>query len=459
MDIPALSPPSSPPPGFSSLPGAETAKFVPPTFKPKGNKLWLILGLVLILLAIGFLLYKFFPRGKIGAAQVTLTYWGLFEPPAVFQQVIAEFEKTHPQVKIQYSQENLKFYRERLQNSLAKGQGPDLFRFHQSWVPMLASYLSPLPASVYDLATFEQTFYPSARESLKLKGQYVGVPLEFDGLALYYNEDLLRAAGVSPPKTWDELRKAAISLTVRDEQGKIRTAGVALGTAKNIDHWSDILALMMMQNGVDLSHPASNFGVDALSYFTAFTRLDRVWESTLPFSTYAFAKGMVAMYFGPSWRTFEIKELNPALNFRIIPVPQLPGNDITWASFWVEGVSKTSKNQALAWEFLKYLSSKEIMQKLYQTETILRGFGEPYSRQDLADLLKSQPYVSPYLEGASQAKNWFLSSATSDNGLNQQITKYYEDAVNAVEAGGDSRSALNTASLGIDQVFKQYGLQ
>jgi len=323
---------------------------------------------------------------------------------------------------------------------------------------MIGNYLSSLPATVYDNATFDKTFYSSAKETLKYQGQLVAIPLMYDGLALFYNEDLFRAAGIVPPKTWDELRKAANDLTVRDDQGKIRTAGVALGTANNVDHWSDVLALMMIQNGADLSNPASALGVDAFSYYTLFSKTDRVWEESLPSSTYAFATGSLAMYFGPSWRVFEIKALNPNLNFKIVPVPQLPGSNVNWASFWVESVSKSSKNQAAAWEFLKYLSSKEVLQTLYQTETALRGFGEPYPRVDMAEMLKTQPLVGPFIEQAPSAQNWYLSSSTKDNGLNQQVIKYYEDAVNAVNGGQDPTGALQTVAQGVAQVLRQYGI-
>lgn len=439
----------------------------------KIKSILIILAVIILMAGVALLIISYFPKKRLLKTQTALTYWGLFEPASVFQQVIADYEKTHPKVKINYSQENLKYYRERLQAALARNEGPDIFRIHQSWVPMMGSYLSSLPTSVYDSASFEKNFYPSAKESLKFHNQYVAIPLEYDGLALYYNEDLFKAIGVSPPKTWGELKKAACELTVKDEQGKIRTAGVALGTTANVDHWSDILGLMILQNGASLSSPDvcpnnACLGRDALIFFTAFITSQAcegetanpgpVWNNLMPSSTYAFASGNLAMYFGPSWRVFDIKAINPGLNFKIVPVPQLPGANISWSSYWVEAVSKNSKYQEQAWEFLKYLSSSEVMQRLYKTESNLRLFGEPYSRTDLASLLKDQPYISAYLEQAPFAKSWYLSSNTNDNGINQQIIKYYEDAVNAVNSGADPASALSTVAKGVSQVLGQYGL-
>lgn len=482
-ELPVAEPfPTVPPP---PLPVPPTPPATTPTFVVKPKKKTFLLIVILLLLVAGLIIAFLFRKNlkSITASPVTLIYWGLFEPPSVFQQVIADYEKANPKVKINYTQENLKSYRERLQAALARGEGPDIFRMHQTWVPMLGSYLSPLPVTVYDATTFEKTFYPSAKNSLTRQGQYVGLPLEYDGLSLFYNEDLFRSRGQTPPKTWGELKTAACKLTSKDSNGRITTAGVAMGLTNNVDHWSDILGLMLLQNGADLKNPGFCtqesgeavssgeicLGRDALTFFTIFAGgqacLDEgldigpVWDDLMPNSTYAFASGNLAMYFGPSWRVFDIKQINPNLNFKIVAMPQLEGKNIAWSSFWVEAVSKNSKNQEAAWRFLQYLSSKEVMQKLYQTETALRNyFGEPYSRVDMAAMLSGQPYVSAFIEQAKTAQSWYLSSNTGDNGINDQIIKYYGDAVNAINKGTNAVSALNTAGQGVSQVLRQYGI-
>ncbi|TSC53189.1 MAG: Uncharacterized protein LiPW16_464 [Microgenomates group bacterium LiPW_16] len=432
----------------------------PPPSPPEGGRFKKIIlasfGLV-ALLVLGFSIVKFLPKLKL--VPVTLTYWGLWEQEAIMAPVIADFEKTHPKIKISYSRQSPKQYRERLASSLARGEGPDIFRFHNTWLPMFSRELAPVPSKVVSELQFKQNFYPVVEQDLKSGGQYFGIPLEIDGLGLFVNEEIFRAAGATYPKTWEDLRTTALKLTVKDQNGKIRTAGVALGETANIEHWSDILGLMMLQNGVDLSNPTGKLAEDALVYFTLFAKPpEATWDETLDNSILAFARGQVAMIFAPSWQAFEIKNINPTLSFKILPVPQLPGSNISWASYWVEGVWAKSKNQEQAWEFLKYLGSKEVMTKLFAEEAKTRLFGEPYSRIDLGQTLVNDPYIGAFISQAPNARSFYLCSRTHDNGINDKIIKYFEDAVNSLDKGVSPTAALETAAKGVSQVLATYGI-
>lgn len=470
LEPPASPPPPPPPPAAAAEqppPPEETPQVTAPE-KPKTLKKLAVFALVaLAAVSLGFLIVRILiPRlaslkipGMPGK-EVRLKYWGLWEQDSVMQGLINEFQQNNPDVKVEYVLQSHKDYRERLQSALAGEEGPDIFRFHNTWVPMLKDELDIIPPDIYSSSSFQETFYPVATRDLRRGAGYVGVPLEIDGLALFYNKSIFRAAAKSPPITWEDLRKLAFDLTIRDQSGRIQTAGVALGTTGNVDHWPDILALMMLQNGVNLADPTDKLAADALLFYTIFTRSDKVWDSTLPSSTQAFAAGDLAMYFGPSWRILDIKALNPDLDFEVIPVPQLPKSNITWASYWVEGVSATSGHKNEAWEFIKFLSSKEALEKFYAAATATwRIIGEPYSRTDMADLLKEDPLVGAYIKQAPSAQSWYMCSATHDNGINDRIIKYFEDAVNAVNQRADTQDSLETAAQGVSQTLSQYGVK
>ena len=293
---------------------------------------------------------------------------------------------------------------------------------------------------------------------LNVNGQLVGIPLMYEGLALFYNTEIFSTAVLEPPKTWPDLRTVASKLTVK-AGNSIKRAGIAMGTAGNVEHFSDILAVLMMQNKADLLNPNSPETSDALKFYVNFSKADDVWDETLPASSVAFARGDVAMIFAPSWRALEIKQMNPNLPFKTVPMPQLDDTRIASANFWAEGVSSKSQNKDAAWKFLKYLSSAEVQKKLYATQSGVRPFGEMYSRKDLANELAVDPVASAFLQDAPFAKGSYMSSATHDGGLNDQIVKYYEDAVTALNGGSSVEEVLITLDQGVKQTLRQYGIE
>lgn len=176
-------------------------------------------------------------------------------------------------------------------------------------------------------------------------------------------------------------------------------------------------------------------------------------------STTAFIQEKVAMIIVPSWEILSIKSANPDIDIKVVPVPVVPGTPlISVASYWVEGVSRFSNNQLESWKFLKFLTEKENMTKLYEIESKIRPFGEPYSRIDLAPLLIQDPYLGAVMKQANNLVSLPLISKTMDNGLNDEIIKYMENAINSTILGVSYKEALATAKSGIDQVFTKYNI-
>ncbi len=443
---------------------AQPMPVVPPVPKKGFPKIiiWVGIGVLVIVLAlVAFSLFK-----KVTPGGSTITWWGLWEEDSVVEPLITAYQTAHPNVKITYVKQSPQDYRERLTSALAKGTGPDIFTFHNTWIPMFKNDLDNLPAGVMNSADFAKTFYPIMSSDLTSGNGVVGIPLGYDALVLYINEDIFNKAGKTPPTTWDDLRSLAAQLTVKDDQGIITQSGIALGRTENVDHWPEIIALMMLQNGVDLTNPTGKPAEDAITFFTAFSNQDGIWDATLPPSTQDFAAGKLAMYIGPSWRAFEIMQQNPNLKFKTVGIPQLPKDnpnqpDITYATYWSQGVWSKSSSKSAAWDFLKFLSTQDTLQKLFANESKVRNFGEPYPRVDMANLLTNHPIVGPIVDQAPGAESWYLASRTFDGptGINSQLANYFGDAINAVASGKSTATeALQIAAQGVQQVLTQYRL-
>ena len=442
---------------------------------PKRSILPYILA-VLFVAILAFLIFKFiipYFKNK-NSKPITITYWGLWEDSSVLQGIISEFESKNPNIKINYKKNDKTDYRSRLAGRLAKNpeteEVPDIFRIHSSWLPMFRDNLSPVPSATLTALNFEQDFYGVYKKDLKIGNSYYAIPLMYDGLVLFYNKDLIQKGGVELPKTWWDLKTAASKLTVRDQNGNIQIAGVAMGLVDNVDHWSDILGLLLKQNGADILKRSEENDTkikDVLSYYINFySDENRPWDETQPSSTELFASGKLAFYIAPSWRVFDLDVLNPQLPFEITSIPQLPivatGNltNIHWATYWVEAVNSQSKHQSEAWKFLEFLASKESLEKMFTAASDIRRFGEIYPRISLGEKLISNPKLKPFIESANNAESGYLASRTFDAGLNTELNKYFSDAINAIVFNNsDPVTVMTTLNNGLDQIIQKYKLK
>lgn len=424
---------------------------------------------LIVLCLVAIILYQ-----KASApTQVTLQWWGLWEDSQIMRGIISDFEKDHPKILVQYTKQDPNQYRNRLLARIQNGTGPDIYRFHNTWVPMLAPALIPLPSDVITPQDFQKVYYPVIQQDMIKNGALYGIPLGTDTLSLFVNSDLLTAAHTKVPTTWDDFVKVAQGITVKDGSGKIQVAGAAMGTYGNITHASDILAMLFAQQGVDFSNFSdpkyTQNETDVLTFYTSFAQTSQnananqgVWDRSLDESILAFARGELAMYFGYSWDIFRIQQLNKQLHFSVNPVPALYNKNMTIASYWAEGVSSRSQHQKEALLFMRYLTQRETSLHFYADASKTRIFGELYPRQDLSSTLQNNTLVYPFVSQLPNATSSYFSSDTHDGsqGLNSQANTYLENAINSIiGSGGSIQTSLTTLDQGIAQILQQYGIK
>ncbi|HRN95999.1 MAG TPA: extracellular solute-binding protein [Candidatus Levybacteria bacterium] len=435
---------------------------------------------VLIVAIIAFALLRPDPGQK--AAEIT--YWGIWENEAIFNEIIQEFEEQYPHISIKYeNKSDIKDvpggYIAYLKTRMDAGTGPDVFRFHNSWVSMLSSHLAPLPSSVTSEVDLEKNYFPVITSDMESGGAYYGVPLGYDSLVMYVNEDIVKAGGYTVPQDWTTFMDVARSLTVIDEQtGEIKTSGTSLGTYDNVAHAADIISLLAVQSSIDMAALAGIGGktpeesvqkqavakdkmVGVLDFYTCFAVENDIctpiWNNDLPNSKLAFVQGKVAFYFGYSWDILEINQANPNFEFSVHNVPRYDSSQqggATLAGYWAEGVSIKSKAQAQAFEFLKFLSKKENMEKLFKAQASQRAVAVAYPRLDMASLLSNNPYLGPVIAQAPAAKSSLFYSDTYGGGNVEIMDRSLGNAVRSIQSGEQSpQSAVDTLSNGLQSIF------
>jgi ABC-type glycerol-3-phosphate transport system substrate-binding protein len=442
----------------------------PPPVSGGMPKNLLIAGVVGVVLLLAFLIFLFIPK-KQSLKDVNLVWWGLWEDERIMQPLITDYEKQHPNVHIKYIKKTPQDYRDTLTLRIKNGSGnaPDIFRYHNTWLPMLlsAGIIAPLSSDVITPEEFKKDYYPVMQADLVRNGGIYGIPLSGDTLALFINTQIFKDAGMNAPANWENFITTAKKLTKKDpDTQKIKVAGAALGLYDNITHAPDIISLLFAQQGVDLQGLKDNDKeMGALRYYiNNFGRKDKenVWDETLANSKLAFAEGKLAMYFGYSWDVFDIQEKNQNLAFGIYPVPANYQRNNSIASYWVEGVSSKSPNQKEALAFMHYLAQKETEEKFYTEAAKVRDFGEPYARVDLADTLKDNKIVYPFVSQLKDAKSTIFSSSTWDGetGMNSKANVYLGKAVKTIlDDASSADTAVQTLNDGVAQILGDYGIQ
>lgn len=429
------------------------------------RKIIIIVVVLAIILGVLFWKFGYLLTSKPASQALTLKMWGLWEEQALIKPAVEAYKKMSPSITIEYTHSNSPNYRTRIQTQISTPDGPDIFMIHSSWLSMFLknNNLANLPETILSLNDFKSTFYPVAEGTLTLNNKIYALPVEVDGIALYYNEDLLKEANVAIPTNWDEFKDAANKLTKKDALGNIIQAGAAMGSTGNVDHWSDIIAMLFLQQPkADIENPASLEGAEVIRFYTEFITnpQKKVWSQTLESSTQAFYTGKLGFYFAPSWRAHDLREANQNLKFKTAPVPQLPKNDpldfSSYGSFWAFAVSSKSLHQKESWEFLKFLTSKETEKLLYNEASKVRLFGQPYSRVDLKEEVTADPIVGAFVNQGPIYRGWYLSSNTFDSGINDDMIKYFENAINATLQGVDPLEALKTTQQGVKQTLDKY---
>jgi len=387
---------------------------------------------------------------------ITLKYWRVWEGKDAFDEIIAKYNAIHPNVNIEYRKLRYSEYERALLEAWAEDRGPDIFSIHNTWIKGYASKIVPLPLSTKMVYQFQQGTVKKelvteirATKSIglkELKNDFIdvvyndvviktedpetkqisegiyGLPLSVDTLAMYYNKDLFNNAGIpNPPEVWDRnFQQAVKKLTKQDSKGNIIQSGVAMGGSTNVERFSDILSILMMQSGAQmmngnavtfhltppyLESQGLNPGADALRFYTDFANPAKEvysWNSSMENSLDLFMQGKLAMILGYAYHLPTIKAGAPKLNFEISKLPQInDSSNMNFANYWVEVVSKKTKNVDAAWDFIQFATKEE------NVKSFLDKANKPTALRNLIDVQKEDLEIGVFADQLLTAKSWY----------------------------------------------------
>ncbi len=367
--------------------------------------------------------------------EVTLKLWHLYPerddngtPHAIIKKAAQDYMAKNPNVKIEVIGNQSA---DKILTGLTSGQGPDIFL--NLW-PNIATWSDK--GSLLDLTEYtkqsdfdENDILKSAWDRSTYKGKRYGIPFTISSSELFYNKDMLKAAGYDKaPETMEELIEMTDKLTKKDDKGNITQLGfmpdypwldnvlwpVAYG-AKWIDESSNKITFDSKEMIAAYKWQADlyeKYGVDQLTKFKSGFGND---------AQNPFVSGKLAMCFFPEELIQSVQKYNANLNFGVAPIPypknnpELKGSMFITATVW--NISSRTEHKDEAWDFLKYLTSKDVIQNTFLKENISGGLFArksaldnipdtyPKELKEIAKMLQSDnvkgfpmlPYINEYL--------------------------------------------------------------
>ena len=283
----------------------------------------------------------------------------------VLKAALPEFEK-ETGIKVNFEQLNETQLNQKLTTEFATGASTvDVFMtrpLQETLLFLKNNWLSPLDG--YDFSDYPPTTVDVGRKDGK---PYV-VPLLVEWQVLYYRKDLLDAAGLKVPTTFDELENAAKILT-KDGVAGFASRGAASPSVTQLSSYIYNYGGRYIDKGVAAFD--SPEAVEAIRFYGRMLGNygpqgvgAMSWDQIMP----VFQAGRVAMWTDASVFYGQIidptKTQIPAANVGVAKLPRGPKGDQPFIVVpWGVSVSSKTKDKESAMKFVNWACSKEMAER------------------------------------------------------------------------------------------------
>lgn len=320
--------------------------------------------------------------GKDAKANLVVTNWNIPADLITYKKFAAEYKKTHVGVNITVQTTLNGDFNQYLSNQLAGGNAPDIIRNTWQQIGRWARNGGFIPLNSYLSPDYGKAFGETFWEAATLNGQIHGIPQHTDTFGTYYRPDVMKQIGAKVPGsfdaawTWDEFLSLA-----REVKKAIGKAAVSYGfEGVNTAHrW---LPFLYMHGGKlmedDGKTPAINnaAGVEAITWFHRLYAEGLIPKSnTIKGSATAsventFITGEIGLMIWGDWIMGDISKglSQDKWNITYMPRDKTAASDLGGNLL---SVSKTSKNPAIAADFIQFVSNEANMKYFCEHDLFL----------------------------------------------------------------------------------------
>lgn len=326
-------------------------------------------------------------------------FWAMGYEGEVVAQLIPEFERRNPGIKVDLQQMPVLSAHEKLLTAFAGDALPDVTPLGNTWIAEFAQLdaLAPLDARIAATPGFDAAdFYRGAWDSGVVDATTYAVPWYVETRIPFYRKDLLQAAGVEEiPASWAQW-KAAMQ-AIKREVGPERYAILL-----PLNEFEPLLNLAihdpLLRDGGRYGNFRSAGFRQTLTFYKGLfddglapkignTAISNVWDE--------FGKGLFSFYISGPWNIAEFKKrLPPELAGKWgtmpLPGPAGPGASVAGGTSFV--IFRKSQHKDAAWKLIAYLASPEVQIRFHGITGNLPPRRSPWSDPRLAN----DPYAKAF---------------------------------------------------------------
>ncbi|RTE04262.1 ABC transporter substrate-binding protein [Paenibacillus whitsoniae] len=406
--------------------------------------------------------------GAKGGKQVEISFanWISVEDGTkeAYNQLIAEFEKTHPNIKVKSIGIPFAQFKDQVLVSSAGGNPPDVTMSNQNFTPAFVGAKIADPLNDLLGGEMMSDIVDGSKAGVTFDGKVMAMPWAPHPSALFWNKTLFKKAGLDPekpPTTWDEMIQDAkkIAALGKDEKG---TPIYGIGETGASDSYTGNMLLRIaysyggkfVDDQGNIVYDQGTALKDALSYMK-----DMIGGKISPKGSMMsdlrpmFATGALGMIvdgdFGrTNFRNMSGKgaEFDKEWGVTTVPVGKT-GKSETFFTEHQLVVSAGSKNKPEAAEFVKFLVSKEAMGIYHKLNGVMS------SRKSIAALpeMNEDTYSKVFNEQMKSASPLPATNPKFDNAM-----KNSTDMIVIVTEGGKSPDeAISTVVPKIKELYKK----
>jgi multiple sugar transport system substrate-binding protein len=404
---------------------------------------------------------------------VEIVFWHSFISSTVpaLNELIQKFEKENPGYKInaQYIPSGDPLI-QKLITSIQSKTAPDISWLHSDFIEDLVE-----ADAIYKMDQFIKgkdgiseedlnDIYPSLLQYSSWKETLYSLPMEATNLALLYNKDMFKKAGLNPnhpPQTWEELKSYAKKLTIdKNNDGTFDQVGFfvpvfpAAGPLGSWMVWQ--FTPFLWQAGGSLIDKEqtkvlynSDAGVQALTLWQEMYKDQKLSTFTNLFEN-AFVSGSLAMAMDGPWNLPRYKELLKNIDWAFAPLPSGPAKNATVVGGEYLAIFKQSKNPDVAWKFIKWMIQPEV-QAFWSMKS-----GYLPIRHAVSEVPEFKEYLKNHSDFRVFVDQLEFGRAEKMDYEALEITRNFAEAIERATVGKiDVKKALNESAEKSNKILKE----